>query len=454
MSGSWLERLEKIKTGDSALSSPVSSEPLKEPAAKIDKFASLREVVHREVIDEYNRQFADGIEHTSDSADIMDIIHRSISRQGQSLTRAEEAKVAQEVFDEVMGLGPLEPLLRDETISEIMVNGANQIYIERAGRLQLTGTRFRDDSHVLKVINRIVSPLGRRCDESNPMVDARLSDGSRINAVIPPIAIHGPSITIRKFSSTPLKIGDLIGFNSLSQAMAHFLEASVKGRCNVVVSGGTGSGKTTLLNVLSGYILDEERIVTIEDVAELQLAQNHVVSLEARPSNIEGKGAVTIRDLVRNALRMRPDRIIVGEVRSAEALDMLQAMNTGHEGSLTTVHANSPRDVISRLETMVMMSGMELPAKAIREQIASAVDLIVHQARFRDGSRKIINISEVIGMEGDMITMQDVFVYHPQGYDDSGRISGKFVATGIVPRVVEKIRNNGTMCKEDWFRKE
>jgi len=453
MSSSWVERLERIKSGDSTLSSQALSESSKEPAPKIDKYETLREAVHREVIDEYNRQFADGIEHT-ESADIMDIIHRSIGRQGQSLTRAEEAKVAQEVFDEVMGLGPLEPLLRDETVSEIMVNGANQIYIERAGKLQLTGTHFRDDNHVLKVINRIVSPLGRRCDEASPMVDARLPNGSRINAVIPPIAIHGPSITIRKFSSTPLKIGDLIGFNSLSHAMAHFLEAAVKGRCNIVVSGGTGSGKTTLLNVLSGYILDEERIVTIEDVAELRLAQNHIVSLESRPSNMEGKGSVTIRDLVRNALRMRPDRIIVGEVRSTEALDMLQAMNTGHEGSLTTVHANSPRDVVSRMETMVMMAGMELPAKAIREQIASAVDLIVHQARFRDGSRKIVNISEVIGMEGDIITMQDIFVYQPQGYDDSGRISGKFAATGIHPRVIEKIRNNGAMCKDDWFKKE
>lgn len=452
MKSNWVERLGKIKSGDSSVSSQYSSESAVELSHKIDKYAQLREVVHREVIDEYNRQSADDA-GSVDSAEVMEIIHSSISRQGQSLTRIEEAKVAQEIFDEVMGLGPLEPLLRDDTISEIMVNGARQIYIERGGKLQLTGTYFRDDSHVLKVINRIVSPLGRRCDESSPMVDARLPNGSRVNAVIPPIAINGPSITIRKFSSTPLKIGDLIGFNTLSHSMAHFLEAGVKGRCNVVVSGGTGSGKTTLLNVLSGYILDEERIVTIEDAAELRLSQNHVVSLEARPSNIEGKGVVAIRDLVRNALRMRPDRIIVGEVRSAESLDMLQAMNTGHEGSLTTVHANSPRDVISRLETMVMMSGMELPIKAIREQIASAVDLIVHQARFRDGSRKIVNISEVIGMEGDTVTMQDIFAYQPQGYDDSGRISGKFTATGIHPRIIEKIRDNGVMCKDEWFRK-
>lgn len=452
MKSSWIERLGKIKSGDTSASAQYSSEPQTEQPYKIDKYAQLREVVHREVIDEYNRQFADDAGNV-DSAEIMEIIHNSISRQEQSLTRNEEAKVAQEIFDEVMGLGPLEPLLRDDTVSEIMVNGAKQIYIERGGKLQLTGTCFRDDSHVLKVINRIVSPLGRRCDESSPMVDARLPNGSRVNAVIPPIALNGPTITIRKFSSTPLKIGDLIGFNTLSHSMAHFLEAGVKGRCNIVVSGGTGSGKTTLLNVLSEYILDDERIVTIEDAAELRLSQNHVVSLEARPSNIEGKGVVTIRDLVRNALRMRPDRIIVGEVRSAESLDMLQAMNTGHEGSLTTVHANSPRDVISRLETMVMMSGMELPIKAIREQITSAVDLIVHQARFRDGSRKIVNISEVIGMEGDTVTMQDIFVYQPQGYDDSGRISGKFTATGIHPHVIQKIRDNGVMCKDEWFRK-
>jgi len=283
------------------------------------------------------------------------------------------------------------------------------------------------------------------------MVDARLKDGSRVNAVIPPVALKGPSITIRKFSSTPLKIGDLISYNSLSPQMASFLEACVKGRCNTVVSGGTGSGKTTLLNVLSAYISSQERIVTIEDAAELQLEQEHVVTLEGRPSNIEGKGIVSIRDLVRNSLRMRPDRIVVGEVRSGEALDMLQAMNTGHDGSLTTVHANSARDVISRLETMVMMAGMELPVKAIREQIASAVDIIVFQSRMRDGSRKITSVSEIVGMEGDTITMQDIFTFKSSGIDSFGKVTGTFAPTGVYPRIINKIRENGAMCKDEWF---
>ena len=384
----------------------------------------------------------------------MEIIHQAIARQEESLTRLEESKLAQEIHDDVMGLGPLEPLLRDDSISEIMVNSARQIYIERGGRLEQTPASFRDDAHVLKVINRIVSSVGRRCDEATPMVDARLADGSRVNAIIPPIALKGPSITIRKFSSTPLKIGDLIGYGSLSSQMAGFLEAAVKGRCNIIVSGGTGSGKTTLLNVLSGYIPDSERIVTIEDAAELQLKQDHVVTLEGRPSNIEGKGVVSIRDLVKNALRMRPDRIIVGEVRSGETLDMLQAMNTGHDGSLTTVHANSSRDVISRLETMVLMSGMELPAKAIREQITSAIDLIVHQSRLRDGSRKIINISEVVGMEGDTVTMQDIFSFRQNGTDGNGKIAGKFEPTGIHPKILDKIRDNGGYCRDDWFLAE
>lgn len=415
------------------------------------KFASLKKIVHKEVIDEYNTRFADGgIGQETDKA-VMDLIHQIIAKQDQAMTRIEESRLAQEIFDDVLGLGPLEPFLRDPTVSEIMVNGANQIYIERYGKLELTGAVFRDNTHVLNVINRIVSSIGRRCDESTPMVDARLKDGSRVNAVIPPIAIKGPTITIRKFAVTPLKISDLIAFGTLSPQMASFLEGAVKGKCNIIVSGGTGSGKTTLLNVLSGYIPDSERIVTVEDAAELQLSQNHVVTLESRPSNVEGKGMITIRDLVRNALRMRPDRIVVGEVRSGEALDMLQAMNTGHEGSLTTVHANAPRDVISRLETMVMMAGFELPVKAIREQVTSAVDLIVHQARLRDGSRKIVNISEVLGMEGETVTIQDIFVFQQEAMDRTGKISGQFVPTGIHPRVAKKIRENGGLCKDEWF---
>lgn len=415
------------------------------------KFASLKKAVHQEIIDEFNAHFGNSALGEDADKAVMDLIHQIIAKQDQSFTRVEEARLAQEIFDEVLGLGPLEPFLRDNTISEIMVNGPKQIYIERQGKLELTGATFRDNAHVLNVINRIVSSVGRRCDESTPMVDARLKDGSRVNAVIPPIAIKGPSITIRKFSTRALQMSDLISFGTISPQMASFLESAVKGKCNIIVSGGTGSGKTTLLNVLSSYIPDTERIVTVEDAAELQLLQEHVVTLESRPANIEGKGQITIRDLVRNALRMRPDRIVVGEVRSGEALDMLQAMNTGHEGSLTTVHANTPRDVISRLETMVMMAGFDLPVKAIREQVTSAVDLIVHQARLRDGSRKIVNISEVLGMEGDTVTIQDIFTFRQESIDRTGRISGQFVPTGIQPHALKKIRENGVLCKDEWF---
>lgn len=447
---SWVSRLGQVK--DSGVPSPkTGGESYSNMGPRTEKYAALKEAVHKEVVNEYNARFTEGGYNDDASINMMDIIRQAMARQGQTMTRLEESKVAQEIHDDVMGLGPLEVFLRDNTVSEIMVNGPNQIYIERFGKLELTGSRFRDNMHVLNVINRIVSSIGRRCDESNPMVDARLADGSRVNAVIPPITLKGPSITIRKFFVTPLKIGDLIAYNTLSPQMASFLEAAVKGRCNIVVSGGTGSGKTTLLNVLSAFISDQERIVTIEDAAELQLEQIHVVTMEGRPSNIEGKGVVSIRDLVRNALRMRPDRIIVGEVRSGEALDMLQAMNTGHEGSLTTVHANSPRDVVSRLETMVMMAGMELPARAIREQISSAIDLVVHQSRLRDGSRKIINISEIVGMEGDTVTMQEIFAFNADRVDGAGRVAGQFVPTGIHPKVVEKIRGNGALCKDDWF---
>ncbi|MDW2796672.1 CpaF family protein [Clostridium boliviensis] len=448
----WVARLGQTKETDHTVSKPFSVSNA-DTGNRTDKnYDKLKQTVHQEVIREYNDRFSDST--SGKFIDVMEIIHQAIARQEESLTRLEESKLAQEIYDDVMGLGPLEPLLRDESVSEIMVNSARQIYIERGGRLEMTAASFRDDAHVLKVINRIVSSVGRRCDEATPMVDARLADGSRVNAIIPPIALKGPSITIRKFSSTPLKIGDLIGYGSLSSQMAGFLEAAVKGRCNIIVSGGTGSGKTTLLNVLSGYIPDSERIVTIEDAAELQLKQDHVVTLEGRPSNIEGKGVVSIRDLVKNALRMRPDRIIVGEVRSGETLDMLQAMNTGHDGSLTTVHANSSRDVISRLETMVLMSGMELPAKAIREQITSAIDLIVHQSRLRDGSRKIVNISEVVGMEGDTVTMQDIFSFRQNGTDGNGKIAGKFEPTGIHPKILDKIRDNGGYCRDDWFLAE
>jgi pilus assembly protein CpaF len=344
----------------------------------------------------------------------------------------------------------MEPLLRDETITEVMVNGPQQVYIEREGRLELTNVTFQNDEHVMKIIQRIIAPIGRRVDESSPMVDARLADGSRVNAIIPPLSLVGPVITIRKFSATPFTVEDLVRFGTATPEMFEFLEACVRARLNIFVSGGTGSGKTTMLNILSSFIPDDERIVTIEDAAELQLRQEHVVTLEARPANIEGKGAIPIRELVRNALRMRPDRIVVGECRSAEALDMLQAMNTGHDGSMSTGRANTPRDMLSRLETMVLMAGMDLPLRAIREQIASAVDLIVHQNRLKDGSRKIVNITEVQGMEGDVIVMQDIFVFEQTDVIE-GKIQGKLRPTGIRPKFVEKFEVAGIHLPPNVF---
>jgi pilus assembly protein CpaF len=381
---------------------------------------------------------------------IEDLFGKIADEEGLALTRAERVRMLEQITDEILGLGPLEPLLRDETITEVMVNGPQQVYIEREGRLELTNVTFQNDEHVMKVIQRIIAPIGRRVDESSPMVDARLADGSRVNAIIPPLSLVGPVITIRKFSATPFTVDDLIRFGTATPEMFEFLEACVRARLNIFVSGGTGSGKTTMLNILSSFIPDDERIVTIEDAAELQLRQEHVVTLEARPSNIEGKGAIPIRELVRNALRMRPDRIVVGECRSAEALDMLQAMNTGHDGSMSTGHANTPRDMLSRLETMVLMAGMDLPLRAIREQISSAVDLIVHQNRLKDGSRKITNITEVQGMEGDVIVMQDVFVFEQTGVNE-GRIQGRLKPTGIRPHFVEKFEVLGIHLPPNVF---
>ncbi|MGZ3666589.1 MAG: CpaF family protein, partial [Ktedonobacterales bacterium] len=360
-----------------------------------------------------------------------------LETQGIILNRQDRNRLFEAITAELLGFGPIEPLLNDESVTEIMVNGPRLVYVEQHGRLYRTDIHFRDDDHVMRVIDRIVSPLGRRCDESSPYVDARLPDGSRVNAVIPPISLIGPVITIRKFSKTPLQPEDLVRFGSISPAMVDFLRACVQVRLNVIVSGGTGSGKTTLLNVLSSFIPNDERIITIEDAAELQLRQEHVIPLEARPANIEGKGRISIRDLVANALRMRPDRIVVGECRSGEALDMLQAMNTGHEGSMTTVHSNSPRDTLSRLETLVLMAGMELPLRAIREQIASAIQLIVHQERMKDGSRKVTNISEVLRMEGDVISMQDLFVFEQSGIEN-GRVVGRLRPTGIRPSFIDR----------------
>jgi pilus assembly protein CpaF len=360
-------------------------------------------------------------------------------------------ELIKEIYDEALALGPLQDLLDDPEITEIMVNGHDRIYVEKAGRIILTDRTFMEDSSVLTVIERIVSPIGRRIDESQPYVDARLPDGSRVNAIIHPLSLVGPCLTIRKFSKTPFTDGDLIRLGTMTDYMAEFERLAVLMRKNIVVSGGTGSGKTTLLNVLSGYLPESDRIITIEDAAELRLNQQHVVRLEARPPNIEGKGEVTIRDLVRNALRMRPDRIVVGECRGGEALDMLQAMNTGHDGSLTTIHANAPRDVISRLETMVLMSGMDLPVRAIREQIASAIDLVIHEARFSDGTRKISRVTEIVGLEGDQITMQDIFHFRQTGVGPDGRVLGRFEPTGSVPTFVEDLGARGLTLDRSMF---
>ena len=359
-----------------------------------------------------------------------------------------------DVLNEALGLGPLEAFLASEEVSEIMVNHANQIYIERRGRIQLSEKTFSSNQAVLGVIERIVAPIGRRIDESSPLVDARLKDGSRVNAIIPPLALKGPCITIRKFKRDALKVEDLIRYDTITPQMAEFLEMCVKARKNIVISGGTGSGKTTTLNIISSFIPEGERIITVEDAAELQLPQEHWVQLETRPPNLEGKGAITIRDLVKNCLRMRPDRIVVGECRSGEALDMLQAMNTGHDGSLTTLHANTPRDALARLETMVLMSGMELPMKAIREQISSAVHIIVQQTRFSDGTRKICYITEVAGMEVDIVTLQDIFYFKQEGFTDEGRVRGKFVASGFVPKFYDELQRRGIPVNMSIFREE
>lgn len=360
--------------------------------------------------------------------------------------------IEKELINEAIGLGPLEDLIAMPEITEVMVNGPDKIFVEYNGKLHRTDMAFADNSQVVAAIERIVSPLGRRIDESSPMVDARLKDGSRVNAIIPPLSLVGPTITIRKFSKTPLQVDDLIRFGSISREIATFLDICVKLRKNIIISGGTGSGKTTLLNILSGFLPDTERIVTIEDAAELQLRQEHVVRLEARPANIEGKGEITIRDLVRNSLRMRPDRIVIGECRGGEALDMLQAMNTGHDGSLTTIHANTPRDCLSRLETLVLMSGFDLPLRAIREQIASAISIIVQISREKDGSRKVTHVSEITKMEGEIITMQDLFVFRQDGWSSDGKIVGKYVATGSIPMFMDDIRRAGLSLDISLFK--
>jgi pilus assembly protein CpaF len=423
------------------------------PKRHVDPFADLKRTVHQRLLETLGPKLYDA--HTTQSeleTKVRQTLQETLSAQDTPLTVQDRTKIAQEIADDILGYGPIEPFLRDPDITEIMVNGPDAIYIERAGRISQTQGGFNDDAHVKRTIDKIVGRVGRRVDESSPMVDARLPDGSRVNAIIPPLSVDGPILTIRKFSADPYEVEDLIGFGSLSRVVADFLEECVRGRLNILVSGGTGAGKTTTLNVLSSFIPDEERIITIEDAAELQLHQEHLVRLEARPANIEGRGEVRIRELVRNALRMRPDRIVVGEVRDEAALDMLQAMNTGHDGSICTVHANTPRDVLSRVETMVLMAGIDLPVKAIREQVSSAIDLLVHQARFKDGTRRVTHVNEVVGMEGDIITMQDIFLFdYNMGYDDNGHALGTLKSTGLRPKFLDKLAAHGIQVDPKVF---
>ncbi|MBR6014393.1 MAG: CpaF family protein [Selenomonadaceae bacterium] len=422
-----------------------------------DDLQDLKWTIHRRIVDEMTLEeevlLLQGESAREQIKNIISVYSaREMADNFYNLSRIEKVKLIDDICNELLGLGPLEPLLQNDKITEIMVNGAKKIFIEQEGKLKRTNVYFHDERHLMSIIERIVAPLGRHVDESSPLVDARLADGSRVNIIIPPLSLAGPSITIRKFSKRAMTMKDLVKFGTLNQQMADFLQACVKARLNILVSGGTGSGKTTTLNALSSFVLETERIVTIEDAAELKLQQEHVLPLEARPANLEGKGAVTIRDLVKNSLRMRPDRIIVGEVRAGEALDMLQAMNTGHDGSLTTAHANTPRDALSRLETMVLMAGMELPVRAIRSQIASAIDLILQQARIRDGSRKITYISEVQGMEGDTIILQDLFLYVQDRIDNFGRSVGHFESTGLQPKFLDKFKLNGVEIPHSIFK--
>lgn len=386
------------------------------------------------------------------SDETIKVINEILYENRRHLSPGDKQKIVNYVLDEVFGYGPITNLINDQNVTEIMVNGPEDVYVERQGKIFKVENSFRDDNHIMHIIDRIISPLGRRVDESSPMVDGRLPDGSRVNVIIPPLSVKGPTITIRKFATNPFTLDDLITFGTLNQDIARILKACVRGRINIIVAGGTGSGKTTLLNVISNFIPENERIITIEDAAELKLQQDHVVTLESRPPNIEGKGHISIRDLVINSLRMRPDRIVVGEVRGGEALDMLQSMNTGHDGSLTTIHSNSPRDTLSRLETMVMMAGMELPSRAIREQISSAINLIVYCARFTDGTRKIVKMSEITGMEGDTITLQDIYVFRQDGFDEMGNILGKHIPTGIVPKFLDKIKLFGENIPTSIFK--
>jgi pilus assembly protein CpaF len=415
------------------------------------EYQELKSSVHRDLISRVDLERVANQRDERIRSQVLSVIQDLVANLKTPLSGRERERLALEVLDEVFGLGPLEPLLQDPTINDILVNGPKQTYVERSGVLEESNVMFKDNAHLLNVIDKIVSAVGRRVDESSPMVDARLADGSRVNVIIPPLALDGPHISIRRFGHIPISEEDLLRNQTLTQPMLELLRGAVKSRLNVVISGGTGAGKTTLLNVLSGYISDKERIVTIEDSAELQMKQRHCVRLETRPANIEGRGQVMQRQLVINSLRMRPDRIVVGEVRGEEALDMLQAMNTGHDGSLTTVHANSPRDALARIETMAMMANLNLPEKAVRRQIASAVQLVVQISRFNDGTRRVTALSEITGMEEDIVSMQDVFVFEKQGVSADGRVLGSFTATGIRPKFAERLQASGINVPASWF---
>lgn len=414
----------------------------------------LKEKLHRQVIDSLDLSIVAKLDSDLLKAELTKLVHEMLEKESLPLSMKERESLISDIQHEVMGLGPLEPLVQDSTVNDILVNRADQIYVERSGKLQLTDVKFRDESHLRKIIEKIVSAVGRRIDESAPMVDARLLDGSRVNAIIPPLALDGSSVSIRKFSKDKLQIQDLVDKRSLTPEIAELLRGIVEARLNILISGGTGCGKTTILNILSGFIPDDERIITIEDSAELQLRQNHVVRLETRPPNVEGRGEVTMRELVKNTLRMRPDRIVLGEVRGGECLDMLQAMNTGHDGSLTTIHANTPRDALTRVETLVAMAGLNLATKALRHYVSSAIDVILQQTRLSDGSRKTTSLSEIVGMEGETITLQEIFLFQQTGLDEERKVHGIFRATGVRPKFVERFKALGIKCDPSIFDPE
>ncbi len=415
-------------------------------------FEELKRLIHGKLVDKLDLSRVSDLEGETLRREIRLVVERLCDTENPLLNRMERERLIDEVLDETFGFGPLEALLKDPTISDILINGPNKVYVERRGKMEKTEVKFRDGDHLMQIIDRIVSKVGRRVDETSPMVDARLPDGSRVNAIIPPLALDGASVSIRRFGANPLRLEDLLNYKAFTPEMAMLMEACIKARLNIIISGGTGCGKTTLLNTLSSFIPSDERIVTIEDAAELQMQQDHIVRLETRPPNIEGKGAITWRDLVKNALRMRPERIIIGECRGGESLDMLQAMNTGHAGSMTTLHANTPRDAQARLETMIMMAGMELPMKAMRQQISSAVDLIIQANRLQGGPRKVTHLTEVMNMEQDMIIMQDIFRYKQLGIDQNGRAFGQFEATGVRPSFVNRLESAGIKLPSNLFQ--